>query len=241
MQISTALWGNSSQKILIDSGASANIFSDNSYFTSYDRNFDPTSVSIVLADGTVCNNITAKGKVKLTLNTSKGAKIQVTLDDVYLMPTLNHKGIISVKSGIKQGHAYNFGPKYSYVCIEGVKCPFISSGDCDLFYININSTHLVPTVARSASQWHAIMGHLNFKDLQKTQKCVEGMTINNVKSGICNPCVLNKAKWVESKKPGSKGFQPMESIHFDIAMPGKRDEEAYNDYKYLVNFVDDFS
>ena len=239
--ISVALWRNSSHLILIDSGASAHIFKDKSYFTSFDRNFDPNSVCVILADGTVCNNITAKGTIRITLNTSKGAKKQVTLDNVYLMPTLNHKGIISVRSGIKQGHAYNFGPDNSYVSIEGDKCPFNSSGDNDLFYININSTNLKSTVARSASQWHAIMGHLNFEDLLKTQKFVDGMTINNVKSGICNPCVLNKAKWVVSKRPGGKGFRPMESIHFDIAMPGGYKGPAYNDFKYLVNFVDDHS
>ena len=101
LEVSVALWGESSHLILIDTGASAHIFSDKSYFTSFDNNFDPSSVRVILADGTECRNITAKGEVTLTLNTSTGAKKQVTFTDVYLLPSLKHKGIISVKCGIK--------------------------------------------------------------------------------------------------------------------------------------------
>ena len=117
LQILVALWGEPNPPILIHTGVSAHIFKNKSFVTSFDSNFDPESVSVILADGTVCNNITGKGTIQLTLDTSTGAKKQVTFTNVYLMPTLNHKGIISVKCGIKQGHAYNFGARTSYVLI----------------------------------------------------------------------------------------------------------------------------
>ena len=147
LQISVALWEGSSNLILIDTGASANIFSDRSFFTSFDDSFNTNSVKVILADGTECDNIIAKGTVTLTLTTSTGAKMQVILQEAYLLPTLNHKGILSVKYGIKQGYEYHFGSKSSYVLIDKVKCPFLSKDHNDLFYINVNTARVKNTIA----------------------------------------------------------------------------------------------
>ena len=108
-----ALWKQTSTLILVDTGASAHIFANKSHFTSFDSSFQSGSVRIILADGTECNGITGKGEVTLTLKTNTGANKQVTFKNVYLLPNLNHAGIISVKSSIKQGHAYNFNANYS--------------------------------------------------------------------------------------------------------------------------------
>ena len=144
--LSVALWKETSALILVDTGASAHIFANKSYFKSFDSNFQPGSVCVILADRTECNDITGKGEVTLTLNTNTGAKKQVTFKDVYLLPSLNHTGIISVNSSIKQGHAYTFNANYSCVIIDKVKCPLPSKDD-DLFYIDINTVQVKTTIA----------------------------------------------------------------------------------------------
>ena len=227
----------------MDTGASAHIFANKSHFSSFDSDFQPNSVRIILADGTECDGITAKGEVTLTLNSNTGAKKQVTFKNVYLLPNLNHAGIISVKSSIKQGHAYNFNSDFSCVIIDKVKCPLSSKDDSDLFYLDVDldTVQINTTIARPAADWHAIMGHLNFDDLLKMESKVEGMTITSKKQRICNPCILNKTKWKVSKKPAVKGSSPMESIHADISMPPGYSGDSYNNFKYIVNFVDDHS
>ena len=82
--------------ILIDSGAAAHVFKDEAQFTSWETDFDPKSVTFIMADGTQCSNIVGKGTVTIHLSTkTSGEKQQITLKEVYFMLTLNHSGIIS--------------------------------------------------------------------------------------------------------------------------------------------------
>ena len=179
LNVSVALRTSTSHLILIDTGSSAHIFRDKSYFISFDKDFDPESVRIILADGSESKNITAKGTVSITLNTTTGSQKQVTLKNAYLLPDLNHMGIISVKCGIQEGHAYHFAPEHSYVRIDTDKCPFESKENSDLFYINVHANRVKSTVARSMYDWHKIMGHLSYESIAKMPMVADGMTIKN--------------------------------------------------------------
>ena len=98
-----------SPDILIDSGAAAHVFKHEDQFISWDKDFDPTSITFIMADGTKCSNVKGRGTVSLYLSTAtKGDKQQAILYNVYFMPSLNHSGIISIQCGMMQDMAFHF-------------------------------------------------------------------------------------------------------------------------------------
>ena len=74
--------------ILIDSGAAAHVFKDETQFISWDTDFDPKSVTFIMADGTQCSNTVGKGTASLHLSTkTSGERQQIILKEVYFIPT----------------------------------------------------------------------------------------------------------------------------------------------------------
>ena len=94
--------------ILVDSGATVHIFKRPEAFISWDKTFDPRRAKIILADGRVSTAIKARGKVRLQVLDSDQKIQHIILHDALLMPDLNHEGILSVKSGMKQGDIFFF-------------------------------------------------------------------------------------------------------------------------------------
>ena len=70
--INASVIGHVNGGILIDSGSSVHLFRDESAFTSWDNNFDPNSVKIILADGTICSDIKGKGTVEIEVTDDTG-------------------------------------------------------------------------------------------------------------------------------------------------------------------------
>ena len=225
--------------ILIDSGAAAHVFKDEAQFISWDTDFDPKSVTFIMADGTQCSNIVGKGTVSLQLSTkTSGERQQIILKEVYFMPTLNHSGIISVKSGMEQGILFRFVREGSYMKVNGFIFPF--SIKHSLFYVN--SARLIPTVRRTAREWHAILGHVSYKALHKTPAKVEGMIITHSNKRHCVPCIRNKCEWQISRTPDLRAKSPMSFIHLDIGQPHKIGmKDSYGGFNYFISIVCDFS
>ena len=225
--------------ILIDSGAAAHVFKDEAQFTSWETDFDPKSVTFIMADGTQCSNIVGKGTVTIHLSTkTSGEKQQITLKEVYFMPTLNHSGIISVRSGMEQGISFTFVQEGSYMEVNDFIFPF--SIKHNLFYVN--SARLVPSVARSAQEWHAILGHVSYKALHQTPSKVTGMVITHRNKRHCVPCIRNKCEWQISKTPDLRAKSPMSFIHMDIGQPHKIGlKDSYGGFNYFLSIICDFS
>ena len=110
-----------SNGFLIDSGSSIHLFRDESLFTSWDTEFDPDSVKIILADGRVCNDIRGKGCVTIEVNDDTGNPHAIKLSDALYMPTCDHAGIISVKRGIACGDGFHFLHNNCYMVHGGLK------------------------------------------------------------------------------------------------------------------------
>lgn len=58
---------NINNNLLVDTGATSHIINDKSKFVAFDRNFDPNSHVIELADGSKANVVTGKGVAKVEL------------------------------------------------------------------------------------------------------------------------------------------------------------------------------
>ena len=240
LNISSKIRSTSTPDILLDSGANANCFKDQKYFTHFDPHFDPRTVSIILADGTKIQNVAGRGTVRLSLTTADGSVNQIEFPNSYWLPDLSHRGIISIPSGLKQQHSYCFAPSGSYMLVDKTKYPF--SKNEDLFFVN--ATRISPGVARTIEEWHAIMGHLNIPDLLKMPSKVRGMIIKHPdrKARPCHTCIKNKTKVKLPRTQGSKGIKPLSSIHLDIAMPlGSTKGNSFGNYKYYASFVCDLT
>ena len=236
--VSAAIIQGSSPGIIVDSGSAVHVFKDPSLFSEWDRSFDAQTVSLILADGTVCSNIKGKGTVILSVTDSSGTRQEVKLLDCLFMPSLNHSGIISVERGIDQNIQFHFNRRGSHMLIDNIKYPFLINNR--LFHVN--SVKSVPSVSRSALEWHKILGHLNFDSVYKTTQHTEGMQITHKNKRHCDPCLRNKARSVTPSNPDQRGRSPMQFIHADIAGPFNNIEGgSYDEYNYFVSFVDDFT
>ena len=121
--VSSAIIASSSNNVLIDSGAANHVFKTKTLFTQWDNNFDPRSVTLVMADGTICNNIRGKGTVKVHLTDSATTQHEIILKNVFYMPSLNHEGIVSVRQANEEGIRFNFDEKISHMIIGKIKIP----------------------------------------------------------------------------------------------------------------------
>ena len=73
--------------ILLDTGASAHVFCNKKYFTSFDPNFDPAANIIELADGSRHSDlIEGKGTVVLNVDEVNGINSSIFLYDTLLVP-----------------------------------------------------------------------------------------------------------------------------------------------------------
>ena len=73
--------------LLVDSGATSHIINDKSKFVTFDRNFDPNSHVIELADGSKANVVTGKGEAKVKLFDINGSSHDIILHNALYVPT----------------------------------------------------------------------------------------------------------------------------------------------------------
>ena len=233
---SATLNGKTSNGILIDSGSSVHLFRDETAFTSWDTDFDPDSIEIILADGRICNDIRGRGRVTIEVNDATGNPHTIMLNDALYMPTCDHAGIISVKRGIASGDEFHFLPNNCYMVNGGIKIPLLEKKK--LYYVNAIRTESV--VRRSALEWHDIMGHLNFKSIYEMPKMVSGMEITHKNKRHCVTCIQGKAQQNLSRIADRRSDSPFAFVHSDISGP-KNVEDTFGSYNYVVVFVCDFS
>ena len=89
--------------------------------------------------------------------------------------------------------------------------------------------------------WHEILGHCNYKDIQKLQNVVDGMKIKGSinKPQHCEVCTKGKFFQTRNKDPDVRAKIPLELVHTDLA--GPIHPESKEGYRYAVSFTDDFS
>ena len=180
--VSPSIITSSSNKVLIDSGAANHVFKTKTSFYEWDNNFDPSSVTLIMADGTICSNIRGKGTVKVHLTDSAATQHEIILKNVFYMPSLNHEGIVSVRQANEDGIRFNFDEEISQMIIGKIKVPLQVKDR--LYFINsLKSNH---SVARTAVEWHNILGHPNFEDLHKMPKVTRGMVITHSNKWHCD-------------------------------------------------------
>ena len=112
-------------------------------------------------------------------------------------------------------------------------------------YIEDTSTDCCNTVnsARcknhTATTWHCIFGHCNFKHIFELQKVVDGMQFTNKNISDCGTCTKGKMFETFSRTPDKRATAPFEFVHTDLN--GPISPVSKEGFKYLINFTDDYS
>ena len=207
---------------LVDTGASVHVISNIKYFTNLHKNSNSETSFLEMADGTKsCNIIVGKGTAKIPIIDIKGEESHIVLNDALFVPTFS-KNIISVSQAIKMGFKFNFNhiAKESMVSPNGNIFRIVTKGN--LYYLNHTIVNSV--ISRSLDQWHRILGHQNFDDINKLPEVSDNMKIvKDKKPSQCEICI--KAKMVKniSKAPDARGTRPFQKIHIDLNGPVNTD------------------
>lgn len=67
----------------------------------------------------------------------------------------------------------------------------------NLYFVNV-----VKTSGRSLEEWHKVLWHCNFKDVNALENCLDGMKINKTNINFeCQTCILGKMTQSFSREP----------------------------------------
>ena len=223
--------------LLVDCGATSHIIIDKSKFVDFDKDFNPATHFIELADGKRKNNIaTGRGKARVMMTDNKGVTHNVILKDALCVPSYT-QNILSVKAATRAGARVNFSREYSELVLDDGKVTFNLECLGNLYYVN-NVKHL-DIKSRSLKEWHKAMGHCNIDDLIKLESVVEGMKISDKSKFNCVPCIKGKMTQHFNRKPDIKANKILDLVHCDLT--GMVKPAGMGDFKYGINFVDDYS
>ena len=171
----------SSNKLLVDCGATAHIITDESKFSSFDQSFRPESHYIELADGTRSNNVALKrGNVNLPIMDSTGRYVTASLNNALYIPSYP-QDIFSVQAATEKGASVVLHPMSAeLISKDGTKFDIEKHGK--LYYLiigqyNDNSDSINYT--SDLKGWHEILGHCKYEDIVKLQDVVDGMKVSD--------------------------------------------------------------
>ena len=224
--------GEKTPNLLLNTGATSHIIKNK--FVDFDSKFDPSSHFIELADGSRANVVLGKGNAKVKLFDVNGILQDVVLNNALYIPSYN-QNIFSVPAAIDKGASITLDKDFNtFKAPNGTSFDIQQHGH--LFYLNSVSSK---NNATTLMEWHRIMGHCNFNDLQKLQNVVEGMKIVDDQQYECAICTQGKMCQSRNRKLDEKPKEPLEFVHCDLA--GPIDPVAKDGYKYALSFVHDYT
>ena len=194
----------------------------------------PGEVRVVLANGTVSNDIQGRGTVAVHTVDSRGHPFTLILNNALYMPNLDYIGIISVKLLLDQGMQVIFKNPHPYLKCNKTKVPMQIRNNL----YHLNAVRNKRSSRKTAMQWHQIMGHMSFEAILKLPDVTRGMEISHRGVRDCLSCIRGKTKISHNRTPDTRATIPFSFIHSDIHGPTNV-PETQNGYRYIANFVDD--
>jgi hypothetical protein len=153
----------SNSSLLVDTGATSHIINDKSKFVDFDKEFNPSAHVIELADGSKANVVLGKGNAKVKLYDVNGNAREIMLNSALYVPSYD-QNIFSVHAAIERGASISLDKQ-----VKQLKCPdgttFGMEQKGRLYYLNSISSS--KNSACSFHEWHKILGHCNYGDVQK--------------------------------------------------------------------------
>ena len=190
--------------LVVDTGATSHIINDKSKFVDFGKEFNPSAHVIELADGSKANVVLGKGNAKVKLYDVNGNAHDVMLKSALYVPSYE-QNIFSVHAAIERGAIINLDREAKQLkCPDGTTFEMEQKGR--LYYLNsISSSKNNPC---SLYEWHKILGHCNYGDVQKLQNVVEGMNISTYDEIECKVCTEGKMCQFRNRSPDERATAP---------------------------------
>lgn len=227
-----------------DSGASKHITSQRNLFSVFDATSERGTVT--------CANNSAyaiQGVGKIVLTATHGGSF--TLTDVLYVPGIQ-KNLLSVPAIAMGGLEVTFsGRKCTVHDLSDEGCIVATGTLCrglyrlDHYRAGVHDACAVITSDQLAiaELWHARMGHLHFRGLQRLQahSMVEDMPPIQLPSRhVCEGCILGKMHRTPVPKLSTYGAaRKLQLVHSDVCGPMRT--KSIGGYAYFVTFIDDFT
>ena len=222
---------------LYDTGANRHMSHDRNLFVTYkeERSQDP----IKTAGGTVY--AIGKGTIQLTLLKRNGSEVNMTLLNVYHLPSLTYNlfsGTMIRKRGIYFcGKTNTLRLRSDDIELAAIK----EQGDKLLLMVKEVSINVVltNTVKRiSLETWHCRLGHLGYDNVKKTAKITIGMDIHGLEtpSKMCKSCALSSSQRIVSTTPMERASKAFDMIHTDVI---NITPMTYNGHRWAAIYTDD--
>ena len=231
------------KSLLVDSGSTSHIQTEESAFVDFDPKFEAREHTIELADGSKTVSVAEKrGTAIVNLRDSEGKVVKTKLDDVLYIPSYP-QDIFSVRSATKKGAEVTFSKNGgAIVGSDGRKFDIkVSGGLYYVYHVNVSTKpeKQVQKRALDVDEWHKIMGHCNVGDLISLENVVDGMKIKSKKRFHCETCVLGKMSQSFNRTPDDRATAPLDMIHTDVS--GPIEPVGKEGFKYALDVVDDYS
>lgn len=224
-----------SSSLLVDTGATSHIINNKSKFVSFDKDFDPNSHVIELADGSKANVVTGKGAAKVKLYDVKGSAHDIILNNALYVPTYK-QDIFSVNAAVEEGASISLD-KHAKQLKSASGTVFNIEQVGRLYYLNSISSSR--NSASTLAQWHRILGHCNFGDIRKLEGVVKGMKISDYNVTECKICTQGKMTQQRNRTPDRRAKAPLDMVHCDLSGPVS--PVAKDGFNYALSFIDDYS
>ena len=185
---------NFNECLLVDSGASSHVINSESKFLKFDKNFDPSSHYIELADNSISNDVVkGRGDAQMKITDEFGVERNITLHDALFIPSYK-QNIFSVRAATERGALINFSSDRSELfASDGTKFEIVRRGK--LYYLN--NMKEKKTLPKILLEWHKIFGHCNVADILRMENIVTGMKITDKEAARnfqCDICVHSPGK-----------------------------------------------
>ena len=225
-------------KFLVDCGATSHIVNDRAFFQTFDKNFKPECHFIELANGQRSNEFAkAMGTAVFTVTDSNGKECTFTLNNALYVPQFP-VNLFSVRVATDAGAKFIFSKNKATLTHHKAVFNIVRHGNLYFLPTTMSTrTYLTKTLL----EWHHTLGHMNFEDILKLQEVCDGMKVTNSNQKSCVTCDLNKM----SRQPKLKDIHtikatyPLQRVHTDMC--GEITPTAKGGFKYIVNFVDEYS
>ncbi|KAH9144615.1 hypothetical protein AeRB84_011452 [Aphanomyces euteiches] len=182
---------------ILDSGACDHYCNNAAWFT----NLRPHDGAVRAANGEDMP-IEGCGTVVLEMNTTAGI-VKVTLDDVWYIPTI-HFNLFSLPRVTERGFSIKFIRnacfimRHDEVYAQGFKHNLLYTLDlANPLPISPDEpsrdfSNLSLATTPSADVWHARLGHISVKHMNKTRQYTNGIDIDDCKHQFCESCLAGK-------------------------------------------------
>lgn len=216
----------------VDSGASAHMCNNKSYFTNLKRMIHD---SVILADG---RNLPIEGVGIIDFRNAHNQKIRLT--EVQFVPNLKCN-LLSVSKLAKNG---------CNIVFKREKCEITKNGKTLLVVKSQNNVYkmkqeafqvLNSNTSKCIHEWHKILGHRNLMDIRKLEAMSLGMKVDKCNhEDICEICLkCKKSRDPFPKESLTKTESKMDLIHTDVCGPLEVPTPRGN--RYILTLIDDFS